>query len=101
MKCHIFYLLKTILNFSNNCLFIVDATNTLGAVDLQTDNWNIDVAYGSSQKTLGSPPGLVPVTIASNALMKLALRRTPIKSSIWDIKVLSLAWHSFDESRYL
>lgn len=80
---------------------MVDATNTLGAVDLQTDNWKIDVAFGAPQKALGTPMGVVPISVSSNALMKLAIRRTPVKTTIWDIKELSQAWHSFDESRCL
>jgi len=39
-------------------LLIVDAVSSLGAVDLATDDWGLDVVITGSQKALMTPPGL-------------------------------------------
>lgn len=39
-------------------LFIVDAVSSLGAMPLETDNWNLDVVVAGSQKSFMIPPGL-------------------------------------------
>jgi aspartate aminotransferase-like enzyme len=39
-------------------LFIVDAVSSLGAMSLETDNWNLDVVIAGSQKSFMIPPGL-------------------------------------------
>ncbi|MGE5327912.1 MAG: pyridoxal-phosphate-dependent aminotransferase family protein [Deltaproteobacteria bacterium] len=50
-----------------NKLFIVDAISSVGGLDIQTDNWGIDVVIGSSQKALMTPPGLAFVSISDKA----------------------------------
>jgi aspartate aminotransferase-like enzyme len=42
---------------------VVDAISSLGAVPLETDEWNIDVVISGSQKALMSPPGLAMVSV--------------------------------------
>ncbi len=50
-----------------NSLLVVDAVSGLGAVDIQTDNWNIDVVVSGSQKGLMIPPGLAFITLNQRA----------------------------------
>lgn len=85
----------------NECLFIVDAVETLGAVKLYVDDWKIDVAYSTSQKALGARPGLAPITISANGMEKLNNRKKKIQIPHWDIKLLLNAWETYDESQYL
>lgn len=87
--------------FRQDCLLIVDAVDTLGAVKVSVDDWKIDVAYGSSQKGLGSCSGIVPVTYSQRALDKLKSRKTHIMNAIWDMKTLINAWQTYDESKML
>jgi aspartate aminotransferase-like enzyme len=47
-------------------LSIVDAVSSLGAVPLETDDWELDVVATGSQKALMCPPGLA-MTAASDA----------------------------------
>lgn len=79
----------------------MDAVDTLGAVKLLVDDWQIDVAYGTSEKTLGGAPGLVPITVGSRAMSKLENRQTNVKMPCWDLRALSKAWQLFDESKFL
>lgn len=53
---------------ANNCLLVVDAVITLGAVRFYTDAWKIDVAYCGSQKVLNAPPGITPITFSTRAM---------------------------------
>jgi aspartate aminotransferase-like enzyme len=48
--------------------FVVDAISSLGAVPLETDAWNIDVAVSGSQKALMCPPGLATVSVPEHVL---------------------------------
>ncbi len=52
---------------NNKAILIVDAISGLGADDLQTDNWNVDVAVAGSQKGLMLPPGLSCVSLSKKA----------------------------------
>jgi len=48
-------------------LLIVDMVTSLGGIEVDVDGWNIDVAYSGSQKCLGVPPGLAPITVGDRA----------------------------------
>jgi len=50
-----------------NALLVVDAVSGLGAVDIQTDNWHIDVVVSGSQKGLMIPPGLAFISLNQRA----------------------------------
>jgi aspartate aminotransferase-like enzyme len=50
-----------------NQLYIVDAVSSLGGIEIQMDNWNIDVLISASQKALMSPPGLTFVGVNEKA----------------------------------
>lgn len=50
-----------------NKLFIIDAISSIGGLDIQTDNWAIDVVLGSSQKALMTPPGLAFASVSDKA----------------------------------
>lgn len=52
----------------NESLFIVDASTTLGGIYFDTDKIGIDICFGVSQKCIGCPPGLAPITISQKAL---------------------------------
>jgi len=48
-------------------LLIVDSVSGAGAVDLEIDDWGIDVCVTASQKAWGAPPGLAMVTMSEKA----------------------------------
>jgi aspartate aminotransferase-like enzyme len=47
-----------------DAVLVVDAISSLGAVQLDTDAWGIDVVVGGSQKALMCPPGLAMASVA-------------------------------------
>ena len=48
-------------------LLLVDCVTSLGGIEVDVDGWGIDVAYAGTQKCLGVPPGLAPLTVADRA----------------------------------
>ena len=50
-----------------NVVLVVDAISGLGAVDLQTDAWGVDVVVCGSQKGFMLPPGLGFITVSKKA----------------------------------
>jgi serine---pyruvate transaminase len=48
-------------------LTIVDAVSGLGACELRTDEWGVDVVVAGSQKALMTPPGLGFVSVSEKA----------------------------------
>jgi len=50
-----------------DAVLVVDVISGLGSVELKTDEWNVDVAVGGSQKGLMIPPGLAFVTVSKKA----------------------------------
>jgi alanine-glyoxylate transaminase / serine-glyoxylate transaminase / serine-pyruvate transaminase len=67
---------------------VVDAVTSLGAVPLKAGEWGIDVCYSCSQKGLGAPSGLAPITFAASALEA----RVPCRSFYVDVSLLEDYW---------
>jgi alanine-glyoxylate transaminase/serine-glyoxylate transaminase/serine-pyruvate transaminase len=80
------------LAHSHNALFLVDAVTSLGGVDLRVDEWGIDLCYSCSQKCLGSPPGLSPITLSPRAVEALRQRRLSVQSFYLDLLLLERYW---------
>lgn len=56
-------------------LSYVDATATLGGMEIATDRWGIDVVTGGLQKCLGGPSGSAPITLSDAAAARIFARR--------------------------
>jgi len=52
---------------NSDAILYVDATATLGGMDLPTDAWQLDVVSAGLQKCLGGPPGSAPLTLNERA----------------------------------
>ena len=59
----------------NDAILYVDATATLGGMDLPTDAWQVDVVSAGLQKCLGGPPGSAPLTLNERAEQRIVRRR--------------------------
>ena len=59
----------------HDALLYVDATATLGGMDLPTDAWQLDVVSAGLQKCLGGPSGSAPLTLNERAEKIIANRR--------------------------
>ncbi len=72
----------------HDALVIVDAVTSLGAMPLEVDAWGIDACFSCSQKGLGAPSGLAPLTMSRRALD----RRVPCRSFYLDLALLEDYW---------
>ena len=79
-------------------LFLVDAVTSVGGLPVEVDRIGIDVCYAGTQKCLGVPPGLGPITFSSRAMERIAARRVPCQS--WYLDVSLIAGYLGEERRY-
>jgi alanine-glyoxylate transaminase/serine-glyoxylate transaminase/serine-pyruvate transaminase len=88
--------LDTIGNLCHNfdCLFLVDAVGSLGGIPIFIDDWDIDVAFSCSQKCIGGPPGLAPITMSERVLDKIRQRKTKTSTYYFDIMELQKYWNN-------
>ncbi len=49
-------------------LLYVDCVTSLGGQQVEAEAWGIDYGYSCSQKALGCPPGIAPVTVSERAV---------------------------------
>jgi alanine-glyoxylate transaminase / serine-glyoxylate transaminase / serine-pyruvate transaminase len=73
-------------------LLVVDAVTALGCTPLAVDAWEIDAVYSCSQKGLGCPPGLAPVSFSDRAVDVINNRKTKCHSWYLDITTLQKYW---------
>jgi aspartate aminotransferase-like enzyme len=57
-----------------DALLLVDCVTSLGGIEVDIDGWGVDVAYSGTQKCLGVPPGLAPLTLSERARQRLVER---------------------------
>ncbi len=69
-------------------LLLVDAVTSLAGVPVHVDAWGIDACYSGTQKCLGAPPGLAPVTFSSRAVERIRSRTTPVQSWYLDLGLI-------------
>ncbi len=84
---------------ANDALLMVDAVTSLGGMNLDVDGWYIDAAGSCSQKCVGAPPGLGPITIGPRAIDAIQHRRTPVASWYFDLHRLFQYWGDEDGAR--
>jgi alanine-glyoxylate transaminase/serine-glyoxylate transaminase/serine-pyruvate transaminase len=57
-----------------DALLLVDCVTSLAGIPVEVDGWGVDVAYAGTQKCLGVPPGLAPLTVSDRARERLVER---------------------------
>jgi alanine-glyoxylate transaminase/serine-glyoxylate transaminase/serine-pyruvate transaminase len=76
----------------HDALLIVDAVTSLGGVELCMDAWELDVCYSASQKCLGAPPGLAPISLGHRAVDVVTHRNSLVQSLYLDLATLEDYW---------
>ena len=80
------------LAHSRDALLIVDAVTSLGGHSVGVDRNGIDICYSGTQKCLGAPPGLSPITFNERAIDRIRARRTKVQSWYLDITLVEKYW---------
>ena len=74
-------------------LFVIDCVTSLGGVPVNIDAWGVDVAYSASQKCLGCPPGLSPLTVSERAGEILRSRKNRVPNWYLDLTMIEKYWN--------
>ena len=77
----------------HGALAIVDAVTSLGGHEVQMDEWGIDVCYSATQKCLGAPPGLAPLSLSGAAMEAVNTRESKVQSFYFNLKDLESYWN--------
>jgi|ERR1041384_13532 len=80
------------LAHGKDALLIVDAVTSLGGHPVGVDRNGIDVCYSGTQKCLGAPPGLAPITFSERALKRIRSRASKVQSWYLDVTMVEKYW---------
>jgi alanine-glyoxylate transaminase/serine-glyoxylate transaminase/serine-pyruvate transaminase len=73
-------------------LVVVDAVTSLAGSPVLIDEWGIDVCFSGTQKCIGAPPGLAPITFNQRAMDVIHARKTPVQSWYLDMSLVETYW---------
>ncbi len=80
------------LAHEHGTIVLVDAVLTLGGVPVETDAWGLDVCVAGTQKCIGCPSGLAPITYTAGVERLIAARRRPVQSNYLDLGQIQAYW---------
>lgn len=76
----------------HGALVVADAVTSLAGCPLLTDEWDIDVVFSGTQKCIGAPPGLAPITFNPRAMDAIRNRKVPVQSWYLDMSLVETYW---------
>src|ERR1044072_688994 len=77
---------------ARDALLTGDAVTSHGGHPVGIDRQGIDICYSGTQKCLGAPPGLAPITFNERALDRIRARRSKVQSWYLDITMVERYW---------
>jgi alanine-glyoxylate transaminase / serine-glyoxylate transaminase / serine-pyruvate transaminase len=76
----------------HGALVVVDAVTSMAGCPLLIDEWDVDVCFAGTQKCIGAPPGLAPITLNARAMERIRNRKTPVQSWYFDMSLVETYW---------
>lgn len=76
----------------HGALLLVDAVTSLGGHPVKVDERGIDACYSGTQKCLGAPPGLSPITFSERAVERIRKRKQKVQSWYLDMSMVEKYW---------
>ena len=73
-------------------LVAIDCVTSLGGVPLEIDALGVDAAGSCSQKCIGAPPGLAPITVGPRAMEAVRARKHKPATWYFDLALLFQYW---------
>ncbi len=80
------------LTHRHGAVLILDTVTSLGGIPVRVDEWGVDIAYSASQKNLGAPSGLAPITVSPRAREIIERRSHPVASFYLDLGLYFAYW---------
>jgi alanine-glyoxylate transaminase/serine-glyoxylate transaminase/serine-pyruvate transaminase len=75
----------------DDTLVLLDCVTSLGGIPVDVDAWGVDIAYSGTQKCLGVPPGLAPLTVNQRAIDRFVEQ-----SQSWYLDLRMIAKYALD-----
>ena len=75
----------------SEALLYADCVTSLGGQQVEAEAWGVDYGYSCSQKALGCPPGIAPVTISDRAIDVMKTHTSPVPY-YYDFEELAKYW---------
>lgn len=76
----------------HGALLVIDAVTSLACVEVDIDGWGVDAVYSCSQKGLGCPPGLSPISFSDRAVEVIKNRKSKVQSWYLDMTTVMSYW---------
>jgi alanine-glyoxylate transaminase/serine-glyoxylate transaminase/serine-pyruvate transaminase len=73
-------------------LYVVDAAQALGGIEVRMDDWGIDFCLGGNHKCMSTPAGLTYMGISERGWQALERRQTPIQAWYTNLLVWREVW---------
>jgi pyridoxamine--pyruvate transaminase len=73
-------------------LTIVDAVSSTGGVEVETDQWGLDICVVGPQKCIASSPGLALVSVSEEAWEKMKRKKDPVRYSYMSMLDMKEQW---------
>jgi len=73
-------------------LVAIDCVTSLGGVPIEIDAMGVDAAGSCSQKCIGAPPGLAPITVGPRAMEAVRARKHKPTTWYFDLSLLFQYW---------
>ena len=81
------------LTKDHGALLVVDAVTSLGGVPVEVNRLGIDAVYSGTQKCLGAPPGLSPISLSDEAAKVIQNRKEVMRAWYLDLSLLQNYWN--------
>ena len=73
-------------------MFVMDAVTSLGCVPVEIDQLEADICFSCTQKGIGAPPGLSPITFSARAMESVRKRKQKCRSWYLDAALIEHYW---------
>jgi alanine-glyoxylate transaminase / serine-glyoxylate transaminase / serine-pyruvate transaminase len=79
------------LGSGSDAMLYADCVTSLAGQRVEAEAWGLDYGYSCSQKALGCPPGIAPVTISDRGIAAMQRRQGPVPY-YYDFEELAKYW---------
>ncbi len=76
----------------HNALLLADAVASLGGCPVLPDQWGVDFCFSATQKCIGAPPSLSPITVSEKGTAAIDGRKEKVRSFYADLALMRKYW---------
>ncbi len=76
----------------HGAMFVMDAVTSLGCLPVEIDRLGADICFSCTQKGIGAPPGLSPITFSARAMESVRKRKQKCRSWYLDAGLIEHYW---------